>query len=383
MKKCFIICLVITVLIVLTSCSNSKDDLIEVNSREDIIPNNPITFVENEDNVMKYYNDKIHGMERGQKEGCYVDIGKTAVLPDNLGIINFNKIWYTKDCVYVFYSLTPSDSIQLKEVAQIGGRMIWNNNKNISSGANLIMGLKSDEWVSCNGRYYSVMCFSNVKERINSSNTEPMVELNLNLELSYKDNNAQQVVIKVPEVSFSIMYYPSMDKSYTVDLNKEIRINSQTEIIFLQLIMESQSSFLIIKLNSEIGNELNSVSGLLSTDKDETVQTCLYMEKIEGGNNDYKIKLDAINRLPSDIKITLQEVELVTDNSLKFELNVTKYHGEFLEAGQGQAEQLNKIIGGIGDKIEFTLEKIYWSNKGVELIINRGKQTEGFCGILP
>ena len=84
-----------------------------------------ITYVKIQEDVFQYYSNKLAGLSRAEREGNYQDIDRQIPLPDELGIAFFDKIWYTKENIYVFYHIKPGEALGKLEDVQLSGTMYW------------------------------------------------------------------------------------------------------------------------------------------------------------------------------------------------------------------------------------------------------------------
>jgi hypothetical protein len=147
-----------------------------------------ITYVESEEDIFDYYADRVPGLRRAQREGNYQNIGRTIDLPEGLGTAYYDKIWYSKEKIYVFYHIKPGEGLGKIQDVQLSGALSWDvqhEGRPIRSAALFWRNGHTGEWVSYDGLYYHALGFNNERERFVPVTETVVDEMTIDLNLTY------------------------------------------------------------------------------------------------------------------------------------------------------------------------------------------------------
>jgi hypothetical protein len=329
-----------------------------------------ITYVENEEDVFDYYADKVYGLKRAQREGNYQNIGRSIDLPKGLGTAYFDKIWYAKGTIYVFYHIKPGEGLGKIEDVQLSGAMYWDKQyegKPIQS-TTFSGGMYIGEWVSLDGLYYKVLGFNNERERFVPITETVVDQLKMDLNLAYipktQPFNMKQEHAEVGTIEFPALLDPAKEQVHTVQIHKNVSIPDGITLNFQDLVLEPQKSVLKFQASGLSGRELGQIYGRLTTDSEEEVRLSTLIS--HKGEDNYEVELRALDHVPQETSILLSTIQLITDEKLSFDLDAKAFHDKMTEAGIKQ--EVNKRLG-VHAGTEYVLEQLFADDRGLDFTI--------------
>jgi len=329
-----------------------------------------ITYVKAQEDVYRYYSEKVPGLERARREGSYQNIGREIALPDGMGTAYFDNIWYAPEKIYVFYHIVPKGDLGRLEDVQLSGTLYWDilhDGRTIFSPS-FSGGMNLGEWVSFEGRYFGVMAFNNERQRFVPLYEAAADKLALNLRLTHipKSNlfNHKQDHIDIGEIQFSVLSDPSREKVYTLNLDKHIDIKEGVTLKFTKLEAESQKTIIFMELSAPGNIALASLTGTIITDAGEEIK--LWPSPAGTGANSYRFEIDPLNYVPADITFEIDEAQLVTKEMLSFDLGAGEFHGKMENVGIERS--IGKSLGNRAGA-EYVLESLYADDRGLSFTL--------------
>ncbi|HHY83517.1 MAG TPA: hypothetical protein GX505_12705 [Clostridiales bacterium] len=329
-----------------------------------------ITYVENEEDVFDYYADKVPGLERAQKDGNYQNIGRSIDLPDDMGTVFFDKLWYSRNTVYVFYHIKPGKNLGRIEDVQLWGALYWDKEHEgrTIQAAPFSGGMHIGEWVSYDGLYYKILAYNNERERFIPADEAVIDQLKIDLNLTYiprtQPFNTKQEQVKVGEVEFPALFDPVKEQSRTVQINKRVSLPDGIALDFLELVMEPQKSVLKLQASGLNGRELGRIYGLIKTDAGEELRLSDWA--VYTVEDRYEVELRALENLPLETSIVINLIQLVTEDKLTFDLDARAFHDKMTETGYKQ--EVNKTIGTYAGT-EYILEQLFSDDRGLDFTL--------------
>lgn len=321
--------------------------------------------VKKEDDIINYYYERIPGLRRAQREGNLQNICRSAELPEGVGEIYYDKIWYTKETIYLFYHVDLFKPVEDMDMFFVNGFIHWNDG-NITSDTAGSGGTAGLKWIKFDKKYYRVVSYPNHSKMIKTNSEEVKEKLKIKFEIDYSASINGGHNLKLPEVEFSVLYDPLKDKTYEIAVNKKVKIRKGSEILFENMVFEPQRSILKLKYFDDGGNNLYYLKGTLITDTGEKKSLDLSFSKSEKDSEEYTAEFYAMDSIPKSVEIKIDELQIVTTQNLKFEIDAKQFHGKL--KGKGESKKINKKIGRIGES-DIYLEKLFWDDRGVDFII--------------
>lgn len=329
-----------------------------------------ITYVESEEDIFDYYADRVPGLRRAQREGNYQNIGRTIDLPEGLGTVYFDKIWYSKEKIYVFCHIKPGEDLGKIKDVQLSGALYWDVQHEGSPIRSIALfgGMYTGEWVSYDGLYYHALGFNNERERFVPVTETVVDEMTIDLNLTYiprtQPFNTRQEHVQVGAIEFPALFDPLKEQSHTVWVNKSVSMPGGITLDFQDLILEPQKSILKFKASGLNRRTLDRLYGKLATNVEEEIRLSTWASYIS--EDHYEMELAALNHVPHDVSIALNSIQLVTEEKLSFELDAKAFHDKMTDTRYEHV--VNKGLGTYAGT-EYTLERLYADDRGLEFTI--------------
>ena len=218
------------------------------------------------------------------------------------------------------------------------------------------------------GLYYKVLGFTNNRERFVPSSEAIVDNLTIDLELLYIPNsklfNPKQEHADIGTIDFSALLDPAKEETYTMKLDKHITVQEGLSIDFQEFVMEPQRSLLRFKLSAPENIVLGDLAGILKTAKGE--EKALWIPPSREDENIYLLELDALDVIPQDISIEIDEIQLITQEKLTFELDAGAFHDKITKDGSKQP--INRELGSHAGS-EYILESLYADDRGLDFTL--------------
>lgn len=321
--------------------------------------NRHLLYAKEKEDIQEFFHEKTPGLKRAAEEGNVREINKTVKIPGDNDVLTVDSIWYTSRNIYVFFHIDgkiPTDTY---------GNLKWTNGEISTS---FINGMNIGEGIIYKGTYYSRLSFGNMKEAEKPSEESMEEKLNLQITLRFGDLSKDEKQVKLPDMDFTVGFNPEKEETRQVDLKGSIELGQYGKLVFNQLIMEPQDSYLTFDYENEYGYQLQYMAGTLSTDKGD--ERKLWIPVMPAGRESpfYKLKFDALEAVPDSASITIEGMKLITGESVAFEIPVEKYHGKFQKPVR--KEEVNRKIGNINN-VELYLKRLWWNDRGLSFEVWR------------
>ncbi len=164
-------------------------------------------------------------MKRAVDDGRNViELDQTVDIPEEKGRITYDRIWYARDRIHVFYHIDGDIPYNAT------GLLRWDEDVRIMSHMeNLNLG----EGIIYEEKFYSKLTFSNPQ----SANWDELdgdlleEELSISSTLDYDSGYSLEGQVQVPETAFAVEYSPEAEKTRIVNLDGGVTLDDHGEIL--------------------------------------------------------------------------------------------------------------------------------------------------------
>ncbi len=322
-------------------------------------PNKHLLYAKNEEDMKEYFYEKTPGLKRAMDEGNVFEINKTVKIPDTNDAMTIDRVWYSSQNIYIFYHLDGEIPID------INGSLIWESGEKDTS---FLQNMNIGEGIVYKGKYFSRMSFGN---RVGSNlELKDIVDQDLTLQITlrYGDLTREEKQIVLPDIDFKVAFNPEKEVTQRMNLNGKVDLGGYGSLIFDELIIETQASYLTFDYENELNYQIHFLAGTLETDKGEEKKLWIPPWSTEEESPYYQLKFDALDAIPDSLRIKIDGMYLITDEATTFEIPIEEYQNQFSEGNRELI--IDKLVGSVNE-VDLYLKRLIWDDRGLTFEIQK------------
>ncbi|WP_143288657.1 hypothetical protein [Calderihabitans maritimus] len=314
--------------------------------------NQSLRQAQSKDEVDQYLATMTPGLKRAEELGLVTALNMDIPVPEANTSVRLEKIWYNSKDVFLFYSLEYRPGVRL----YFGSIEPADKGEKAWSGPGFTSNFAPEEGIIYQGRYYGRITF------------HPL----------YRDN---EILPKVDKIIWNKAKLRIGDDTYELepvaltvnyDRSREVEIshavNQTWEILGRKFIVEklvlgvaeNRLKFTFVPQNES--ERIRWVRGEVFTDKGERNRIDMSVEKGEKPN-EYWVVFPAFNELPQKITLSLEQLILVGDDELTFNIESAPYK-QYLNFNSPKKIELNQELGRV-HQTRVVLEDLVVDDRGI------------------
>ncbi len=324
----------------------------------------PIVSIQTTDDIRNYYHSSIPGLKRAEESGLVKPIHKAFSIPDRHSTLKIDRLWFSRQGVYIFYHVENMDKI-----AYLGGFFSgysgYEDKKNFDQNPRDFVGTPKEKGVISNNSFYSFVKLPSMEiNHINNENGDAIEHLLFNPILFIEDSEYSFKAIDI-DMNAATLEEPIE----TFELDGQIDVDGCTINLYrLEAgVSFNRIYFTYIPKDREIIYDLEAY---LFADTGESFSFESNTTIINSEKNEYYIETRPFDRMPSSFRIQFQSISFAGKDSI---------HG-LIDTGEVKEKRGTQNLNIPLDRVmetDFILETLGFTDKGVELaFIYKGSEDE-------
>ena len=315
-----------------------------------------VTKVHSDIELQAYIYDNLPGLKRAESLGQVSYPELELFFTDIKADLRVEKLWYTRDMVYVVFSLGGGiiPDYEIDATMRFGDGAYPLTSNAISAGA------------LYDTRFYSVFPLHNQKEIFDPVDDTTTMDFTMRVSLNYQGRRHYS-----DEKILSVLYDPTWNEPTIMALDGSMPL-SEGELIIRSMEITPIQTYLYLDFIHPQGDILKALSGWLTMENGERKY---FLGQTEPSDNHaaLRISLDALDIIPSNLKLEVERADIISSEQVEFAIDTSSYHAE-IEKTEYPQQFLKELR-----HTNIILEKLYSDKHGISfalLYVSQGRQPE-------
>jgi hypothetical protein len=301
-----------------------------------------------------YFQQKIPGLKRAQNLGLVQQIGMEIAL-EGASDLKLEKIWYSSEQVYLFYSLPHKKNIK----QYLTGSLLYKDGELGANSSGFSGMFMPGEGTVFQNRFYSVLTFSPLQKNVDGRrvNIEKVNQPIFSGAVAIDNKQFELEDITIP-LSIDLSQEPVHD----ISLSQRLQLG-EAVILLDKIEVQAAKTVIYFQLEQPTQFKLENLNAYLVGSDGEKSRLNLLLNDSEIDQNYYRAEFAAFNDLPGTIDFVIEGISFIGGDSLKFEIDPAVVKGKW--DGETMAVlKLDQYLATIRNSKVY-LEKLIYDERGL------------------